>query len=252
MVVPPRPEVVVRVLPYPEPLPMPIDLRREWHTNYVETIVQRDIGELSSIRKLASLAQMLSWTAANSGNELSISSASRDLAVDREALSGYIEWLERVFLLRRLPPWSSNLVSRTIKRPKIHLTDSGLASALTGVSTAGIAKPGSPMAGPLLESFIVNEVDRQLSIAEPSTSQWHYRDRNQREVDLVLGRADGALIAMEFKATTSPRKSQLRHLEWLRDLSDSKRPGTFRAGIILHTGTHSLTAGDRMYYRPIA
>lgn len=63
---------------------------------------------------------------------------------------------------------------------------------------------------------------------------------------------DGAVVAVEIKATASPAVDHLRHVRWLRNRLDNLAPGTFRAGILLHTGPQSLTVGDRLHLRPIS
>lgn len=40
--------------------------------------------------------------------------------------------------------------------------------------------------GPLLENFVIGEVARQLTWAEEPVQLFHYRDRDQVEVDIVL------------------------------------------------------------------
>ena len=81
---------------------------------------------------------------------------------------------------------------------------------------------------------------------------FHYRDRQKREIDLIMERPDGALAAIEIKATRSPTKGHPSHVRWLRDKLDTTGPGTFRAGILFHTGPQSLTVGDRLHLRPIS
>ena len=112
--------------------------------------------------------------------------------------------METVFLMHRLPSWSRNPASRPVRRPKIHMTDTGLAASLLGADPNSLTAPTSPSAGPLLESFAVNEALRQLSASDAGLRMHHYRDHEGHEVDLVIERADGALVAAEVKATSSP------------------------------------------------
>ena len=70
-------------------------------------------------------------------------------------------------------------------------------------------------------------------------------------MDLILERLDGAVVAVEVKATASPRASDLRHVAALRHRLDAAEPGAFRAGILLHTGASALTFGDRLHSAPI-
>lgn len=97
----------------------------------------------------------------------------------------------------------------------------------------------------------MHEALRQLSASDVGLRIQHYRDHEGHEVDLVIERADGAIVAVEVKATGSPRAEQLRQVAWMRDRIDAVDPGAFRAGILLHTGEQHLTVGDRLHLRPI-
>ena len=59
----------------------------------------------------------------------------------------------------------------------------------------------------------------------------------------MLERSDSAVVAIEVKATASPRGADLRHIAALRDRLDTTEPGAFRAGILLHMGSNSLSFG---------
>ena len=92
---------------------------------------------------------------------------------------------------------------------------------------------------------------RQLSACDSPIRLHHYRDPSGREIDLVMERADGAVVAVEVKLTASPGHDHLKHLAWLRDRLDAASPGTFRSGVLLHTGDRSLKVGDRLYSAPL-
>ncbi len=105
--------------------------------------------------------------------------------------------------------------------------------------------------GNLIETFTVNEIARQLSTTEQDILLSHYRDNQGHEVDLVLEAPNGAVVAVEIKATSSPSRAQLNHLAWLRDKLDVAAPGSYQAGILLHTGNQHGKIGDRLHLRPI-
>ena len=67
-----------------------------------------------------------------------------------------------------------------------------------------LARPAGAMTGPLLETFTVNEIARQLSASGSRIAMFHYRDYQKWEIDLVIERRDGAVVAIEIKATRSP------------------------------------------------
>lgn len=236
---------------YPEAMELPRGLQRDWFESYIDTVIERDVFALGDLRQRSVLPTLVEWVAASTANELNIQSTASRLGIDRATLGAYLAWMETVFLVHRLPSWSRNPSARPVRRPKIHITDTGLATALLGLDADALTVPTAPATGHMLETFIVNEIAR---LAAPSTNRLrlhHFRDHQGHEVDLIIERSDGAIVAVEIKATSSPAIDQLRHVAWLRDRLDSISPGTFRAGILLHTGNQEFTIGDRLRTCPI-
>jgi len=236
---------------YPEALRLGGPDRARWFDDYAETVVGRDILALGDIRRAALLPRLLRFASANTAGEVNLADLSRRLGADRATLDAYLGWLRTVFLIHELPSWTRNRGARVVRRPKLHVTDSGLAAALTGLDVPALRPPTATATGRLLETFVVGEIARQVGAGTPRLTLHHYRDNARREVDLVIERADGAVVAIEVKATASPRAADLRHVAALRDRLDAAEPGAFRAGILLHTGTGTFSAGDRLHSAPI-
>ena len=237
---------------YPEVVDLAAELRAAWFESYAETVLQRDIVALADVRRGAALSNLLRWTATMTGQELNVSRAAQTLGLDRATVVAYVEWLRSVFLVHELPAWSRNLTSRVARRTKVHLCDPGLAADLLGVTPVALSDPRQPATGPLLETFVVDEIAKQLSATSARIALSHYRDHRGHEIDLVLERNDGAVVAVEVKATSSPTAGQLAQSRWLRDRLDATAPGTFRAGVLLHTGSQAASVGDRLHLLPIA
>ena len=237
---------------YPEVVNLDPDQRRRWFQGYVETVTQRDITALADIRKAAALFPLLRWTAGLTGSEVNLADAARRLNISRPVIAGYFEWLQTVFLVHELPAWSRSLTLSTARRSKFHVADSGLAAGLLGVDADALASPTAPATGPLLETFVVNEIARQLSGSQSRCELSHYRDHKKHEIDLVLGADNGNVVAVEIKATSSPARWHMDSLRWFRDKVDVADPGCFQAGILLHTGPHAVSLGDRLHTRPIS
>jgi len=132
------------------------------------------------------------------------------------------------------------------------VTDSGLAAALAGVDLEALASPTEQLTGALLETFVVNEIAQQVSASKMNLRLHHYRDSRGHEVDLIVERSDDKIVAVEVKATSSPRIEDLKQLAWLRDRLDESARGTFTRGLLLHTGTHRFKVGDRLQMLPIS
>ena len=78
---------------------------------------------------------------------------------------------------------------------------------------------------------------------------FHLREQSgRREVDLVLERRDGAILAIVIKAATAVDERDARHLGWFRDQLPR---GDVRAGIVFYTGTLVRPLGERLWAVPI-
>ena len=171
---------------YPPALARPAGRRRaNWYRNYIDAQVQRDIGDLSRISSLDALPRLFSMAATQTGKLFNLSSLTAPFQLSRPTIGDYIALLERVYLLERLPPWHNNLGKRLVKTPKLHIGDTGLACALLGASAQTLLGNRS-LLGPLLETFVYQELRRQATWHDEPVEFFHYRDKDQIEVDIVL------------------------------------------------------------------
>lgn len=151
-----------------------------------------------------------------------------------------------VFLIKQIPAWSTNATTRTTGTPKLAFVDSGLACHLLGQDAARLGEPGGA-AGPLLESFVLMELARQLTWSQQPARLYHYRTKDKVEVDAVIETADGRVIAVEVKAGATVRSEDL---SGLRHLADRLGPRLV-AGYVLYTGGQTLPFGDRLRTLPL-
>ncbi|GAB3800003.1 ATP-binding protein [Micromonospora zhanjiangensis] len=163
------------------------------------------------------------------------------MSVSAPTVRSYVNILETVFLVRSIPAWSANVTTRAVATPKLVFVDSGLAHSLTGSLSDG------PVGG-LLENFVLSELARQLTWAQTSARLFHYRDRDQFEVDGVLEDNAGRVIGVEVKAAETVRADDFRGLKLLQ-----RRLGArFRAGFVLYAGSESLSFGPGLTCLPIS
>ena len=140
-----------------------------------------------------------------------------------------------------------NLLNRTIKTPKVFIADSGLLCHLIGVGSERLVADGN-LSGAVFETFVTTELLRQTAWQEDPPGLFHFRDRDGREVDVVIERRDGSIAGVEVKTAASVSASDFRGLVHLRD----KLGPRFRAGIVLYAGERTLPFGDRMAAVPIS
>ena len=234
---------------FPEATTMAPRVRRMWFRDYVRTVTQRDIKDLSGARRVRELPKLLALLAARTAGELVVASVHRaaDLG-GRNTTEAYLGYLEMTYLVLLLPAWSRNLSSKVAHRPKIHITDSGLAAHLLGKSPESLARPTDPARGQLLESFVANELYRQASWLDEEVRLHHFRDRGGAEIDMIAEAVDGRFVAVEVKSAPLVDRRDARHLEWLR----TRAPDDFVCGVVLHTGERAYRLGDRLLALPIS
>lgn len=174
---------------YPEPNTRTEARARQWYRQYLNAIIQRDVQDIANIRDGDELLRLLQLIALRTGNLINISNLMQDIGLQRDTISRYLSVLERLFLVRTLPAWHRNAAKRLIKAPKIHIIDSGLGSALTGLKAADWNKPDNAFGG-MLESFVVQQLICQSGWCDSELRFSHYRDKDQLEVDLVIEQED--------------------------------------------------------------
>ncbi len=59
-------------------------------------------------------------------------------------------------------------------------------------------------AGTIFERFVAMELLRQADWAQEPVQLFHYRDQQQREIDVILERNDGEIAGMEVKEARPP------------------------------------------------
>ena len=232
---------------YPAALTRPAGRRRSnWYHDYVDALVQRDVVDLSRLRQLQILPQLLASAAGQTARPFNASDLAAPFSVSRPTIRDYVTLLERVFLLEHLPAWHSNRLRRLIKRPKLHLCDTGVASALLGVDGPALAYDRT-LFGQLLETFVFQELRRQASWQDVRLSFHHFRDKDGAEVDIVLERGAMGVAGVEVKASGTVRPADFRGLRKLRGALGDR----FAGGIVLYDGEVTVPFGDRLHGVPL-
>jgi len=101
--------------------------------------------------------------------------------------------------------------------------------------------------GDLFESLVT--LDVRVYARETEARVRHLRTyRGEHEIDLIVERADGRVVAIEVKLASSVRDLDVRHLNWL-----AKRLGDdLLDRVILTTGAHAYRRPDGVAVVPAA
>jgi len=221
--------------------------RTAWFRSYIAALLQRDVRDLANIEKLTDLPKLLSFLAARTSGLMNVAEISRVIDIPHTTLQRYLALLEAAFLFRPLPAWSANLGKRLVKSPKIHLLDTGLAAHLRGTTNAKTLSL-SPDIGPLLESFVVQEIRKQLTWSRQVAGAWHFRTATGSEVDLLLEAPDSRVVGIEVKAAGSVTQGDLKGLRVLSEALGER----FVAGAVLYLGEQVLPLGGAIVALPMS
>lgn len=231
---------------YPAALARRADRRRAiWHRDYIATVVQRDVRDIAHIRNLDALPRLLDIAATQTACLFNAAQLASPFSLSRQTIYDYLALLEQLFLIERLRPWHHNKLRRLIKRPKLHLVDTGLAASLLGVNSRALGQDRT-LLGRLLETWVYQELRKQADWHGDDIRFYHFRDRDGVEVDMIMEQGR-RLVGVEIKAAASVTKQDFKALKKLREVCGKQ----FAAGVVFYDGEDVLPFGERLFAAPL-
>ena len=231
---------------YPVALQRFGERRADWYRKYIEILVEHDSRDIAAIRSPEILSRLLALAAAQTASLLSVNGLSSSFKLSRNTVHDYLFLLEKMFLLEKLPAWHPNHLKRLVKTPKLHIADTGIACALMRMNAAALSG-NRPFYGHLLETWVLQELRRQLSGHGQPHVFSHYREKDGAEVDIVIERGASALAGVEVKASATVRDSDFRGLRRLKAAAGDR----FSCGVVLYNGERNLRFGEGLYAVPL-
>ena len=150
--------------------------------NFIRSYLERDVAQFGRRIPAETLERFWTMLAHVQGGPLNASKLAASLSVSAPTVSGYVDLLVDLLLVRRLRPFHANVKKRLVKSPKIYVRDSGIVHALLGIENHD-ALTGHPVAGSSWEGFVIENL---LAVAPPRTMASFYRTQAGAEIDLVL------------------------------------------------------------------
>ena len=231
---------------YPEARARSDARRRTWYRDYITSLVERDLRDISDARRLHVVPRLLRLLAAQAANLFNSNSIAGKLNIRYETVADYTQLLETIYIVRRVQAWTPGLGSREIQHEKVYIVDSGLMAYLLGADRKRIAEDVQ-ITGKILENFVAMEIARLAETSRLQPRQYHYR-RRDHEVDVVLETPDGRIAGAEVKAAATVRTSDYKGLAKLR----GARGDEFIAGVVFYTGARTIALTDRIWAVPIS
>lgn len=213
-------------------------------SNYYTTYVERDLRSMINIKDLSLFHTFIRLCAGRIGSECNASSLAVEVGVSVPTIQSWLSILEASYVIYRLQPYYANIGKRLTKSPKIYFYDTGLAAWLLGIrSEEQLAL--HPMRGNLFENMVINDFYKHFYNQGERAELYFYRDKSQREVDLLLSNPDGTLRAYEIKSGKTFRADYFAGLEYLQKTLGDKLQST----TVLYDGDQELQQQYNAYCR---
>lgn len=213
---------------------------RRWRRDYLRSVIPETLAESDHVVDHQRLARLLRGVGGIAGHELVLNHLVSDLSIDRRTASRYLDLLEEMRLVRRLPGLRMKATDTERAVPKLHMVD----PILVAPDPGGVS---DDRRGALLESFVVNEIATQLEWVGAADGLFHWRDRRRDEVDLVIEREDG-FVAVEVKRGREVPTGATMGIDAFR----ARYRPQFRRGLVMYAGPHVLPLGDEVWAVPIS
>lgn len=175
-----------------------------FYSSYIDTYMERDVWRLSNDIDSLKFLRFLRSVAARTSQQVNYKGIADDAEIDQTTAKNWLHVLEALGIIFLLEPYSNNVLKRTVSTPKLYFYDSGIVCYLTRWSSPETAMEGA-MSGALLENYTVAEIIKTYQNAGQEPFLYYYRDKDAREIDLILER-DGKLFPIEIKKMASPPK----------------------------------------------
>lgn len=219
--------------------------RQRWYLDYAEAILQRDVRDVMQIEQIRQMPRLLRSLANHSGQLVNYTGIGAALGMNHVTTQKYTGILEQLFLVRTLPPWYTNERKRLSKTPKLHFLDSGLLAAIREIAAEKILADRN-LLGPLLETFVFSELSKLASFTGKRFEFFHFRDKENREVDIVIQDSEGKVVGIEVKSAATVTAADFAGLRKLAEACGKR----FLLGLVLYDHKNTVPFGERLFAAP--
>jgi predicted AAA+ superfamily ATPase len=229
---------------YPEPFLKRADKTffNLWMQNYFETYIKRDIRNLFPGLALTTYQRFIKMLASSSGNLLNMSEFARSLDVSQPTIKNYFDIADGTFLWRNIPAFHANKIKSSTRMPKGYIRDSGLMTFLMNIYEPETLQ-NHVRVGLIWECFVMEQIIRSLKSRLCSFEYFHYRTKNNVEIDFILKGPFG-LIPVEIKYGQKTDLNQLRTLKLFVEQNHCA------AGLVVNLSDKPLQLSEKIYQVP--
>lgn len=169
--------------------------KQDYLREMVSSYLLKDILEFEGIRNSSKVSDLLRLIAFQPGKEVSNDELSRALGLSKNTVDRYLDLLQKVFVLVKVPGFSRNLRKEVTRHSRYYFVDNGVRNALINNFNPLSMRADT---GELWENYVVLERLKYQSIKNVASTNYFWRTYQQQEIDWVEDRG-GKLYAYEIK-----------------------------------------------------
>ncbi|MBQ8292280.1 MAG: ATP-binding protein [Bacilli bacterium] len=220
--------------------------RDRFFNSYVTTYIEKDVKKVISSTKETTFLTFMEYIALRTANQIDYNEISRSVGIDARTVKEWLSILETSGIIKILHPYLSNVSDRIIKTPKLYFLDTGLCSYLAHIPSAQILEK-SAFAGAFYETYVVSEIIKSYYSCSKDYKKevYYYRDRDQKEVDLIIESFEG-IYPIEIKKGIY-NVSHKKDFDFLK-----KYKKNILHGLIIDSCEEIRPLNDKIYYCPIS
>lgn len=188
----------------------------DWETyyrSYVNTYLQRDIRDLTQVADEMQFYNFMTVVAAHTSKPVAYEELASAAGISAPTAKKWLSILVSSHIIALVQPYHNNALKRVVKMPLLHFLDTGLAVYLLKWGSPQTLERGA-MSGAIFESYVFSEIYKSYLNAGKEPPIFYYRDKDQREIDLLIYQ-DGILSPIEVKKAASPGKTAIKNFHVL-------------------------------------
>ena len=218
----------------------------DWETyyrSYVDTYLQRDVRDLTQVADEMAFYHFMTVVAARTAKPVIYEELADEAGISAPTAKKWLSILVSSHIVALVMPYYNNVLKRVTKMPLMHFLDTGLCAYLLKWGTAEALEKGA-MSGAFFESFVFSEIYKSYLNAGKEPPVYYYRDKDKREIDLLLYE-NGTLSPIEVKKAASPGAAAIRHFDVLAPVAAPEKSGGLASlKTDIGTGAVICMAGD--------
>lgn len=218
--------------------------REMFFKSYVSTYIEKDVRKIIAADKETTFLNFMKYVALRTGCQIDYAEISSSVGIDVKTTKGWLSILETSGIIKLLQPYMKNMSDRIVKTNKLYFMDTGLCAYLCGMPSAEILER-SAFAGPFYETYVVSEIIKSYYNDYKNVQNiYYYRDKGQREVDLIIDTFD-SIYPIEIKKGINSVNNN-KKFDFL-NIYNKK----INTGLVIDSSDKVFPVNDDVYYCPI-